>query len=131
MRTSNLPKNLPFLPGNVYADPTITRYHKTQLLGLQNGIITGKLIQIHALQTWSFRENNKFAREHQPRTPRLHARGRRHRLVWYANPPQAREQLHPQDCPQVAQVRSPGKYPSKPAPTDPTRSSNLIYYMRW
>jgi len=46
MTTSNLPKKLPFLPGNVYADPTITRYHKTQLLDLKNGIITGKLIQI-------------------------------------------------------------------------------------
>jgi len=46
MTTSNLPKTLPFLPGNVYADPTITRYHKTQLLGIQHGIITGKSIQI-------------------------------------------------------------------------------------
>jgi len=42
MTTTNLPKNLPFLPGNVYADPTVTRYHKTQLLGLQNGTITEK-----------------------------------------------------------------------------------------
>ena len=25
------------LPGNVYADPTITRYHKTQLLGVKDG----------------------------------------------------------------------------------------------
>jgi len=33
---------LPFLPGNVYADPTITRYHKTQLLGVTNGVITEK-----------------------------------------------------------------------------------------
>lgn len=36
------PDKLPFLPGNVYADPTITRYHKTQLLGVRDGIITGK-----------------------------------------------------------------------------------------
>ncbi len=36
------PKNLPFLPGNVYSDPTVTRYHKTQLLGVQNGVLTGK-----------------------------------------------------------------------------------------
>jgi len=42
MRQQNLPSSLPFLPGNVYADPTITRYHKTQLLGLQNGVITEK-----------------------------------------------------------------------------------------
>ena len=34
MFTQNLPKTLPYLPGNVAADPTITRYHKTQLLGL-------------------------------------------------------------------------------------------------
>ena len=39
---ANVPNQLPFLPGNVYADPTITRYHKTQILGLTNGIITGK-----------------------------------------------------------------------------------------
>lgn len=41
---ANIPKNLPFLPGLSYADPTLTRYHKTQLLGLQNGIITGKFL---------------------------------------------------------------------------------------
>ena len=40
---ANLPKNTPFLPGMSYADPTITRYHKTQLLGVTNGIQTGKL----------------------------------------------------------------------------------------
>jgi len=34
----NLPNSLPFLPGNVYADPTITRYHKTQLLGVRDGV---------------------------------------------------------------------------------------------
>lgn len=42
MKTTNMPSQLPFLPGNVYADPTITRYHKTQILDLKNGIITGK-----------------------------------------------------------------------------------------
>ncbi len=26
---TSLPSQLPFLPGNSYADPTITRYHKT------------------------------------------------------------------------------------------------------
>jgi hypothetical protein len=46
MKTTNLPNSLPFLPGNVYADPTITRYHKNQILDLKNGIITGKLIHI-------------------------------------------------------------------------------------
>ena len=41
--TTNLPKQLPFLPGNSYADPTITRYHKTQLLGVRDGTMLGKL----------------------------------------------------------------------------------------
>lgn len=40
--TTNLPKQLPFLPGNNYADPTITRYHKTQLLGVRDGTMLGK-----------------------------------------------------------------------------------------
>jgi hypothetical protein len=40
-RRANLPGGLPFLPGNSYADPTVTRYHKTQLLGLKDGAITG------------------------------------------------------------------------------------------
>jgi len=39
---ANLPSQLPFLPGNVYADPTITRYHKTQLLGVKDGAMLGK-----------------------------------------------------------------------------------------
>jgi len=30
------------LPGNTFADPTITRYHKTQLLGIKDGTICGK-----------------------------------------------------------------------------------------
>ena len=38
MNNKFLPKQLPCLPGNSYADPTITRYHKTQLLGVTNGI---------------------------------------------------------------------------------------------
>ena len=37
-----MPKQLPFLPGNTYADPTITRYHKTQLFGVKDHIQTGK-----------------------------------------------------------------------------------------
>ena len=37
-----MPNQLPFLPGNVHADPTITRYHKTQLLSYQNGTVQGK-----------------------------------------------------------------------------------------
>jgi len=35
----NMPQTLPFLPGNIYADPTITRYHKSQLLGVKDGSI--------------------------------------------------------------------------------------------
>lgn len=39
---ANLPSQLPFLPGNSYADPTITRYHKTQLLNVRDGAMLGK-----------------------------------------------------------------------------------------
>lgn len=39
---TNMPGSLPMLPGNVYADPTVTRYHKTQLLGVKDGAIQGK-----------------------------------------------------------------------------------------
>lgn len=34
MRSNYLPKDLPFLPGNSYADPTIQNYHKNQLLSV-------------------------------------------------------------------------------------------------
>lgn len=40
---ANLPSQLPFLPGNSYADPTITRYHKTQLLNVRDGAMQGKI----------------------------------------------------------------------------------------
>jgi hypothetical protein len=40
---ASLPSQLPFLPGNVYADPTITRYHKTQILGVKDGAMLGNL----------------------------------------------------------------------------------------
>ena len=42
MQVNNLPQKLPMLPGNVYTDPTVTRYHKTQLLGVKDGAIQGK-----------------------------------------------------------------------------------------
>lgn len=32
-----MPGNLPYLPGNSFSDPTITRYHKTQLLNVKDG----------------------------------------------------------------------------------------------
>jgi hypothetical protein len=38
----HLPGRLPFLPGNTAQDPTVTRYHKTQLLGVRDGAITEK-----------------------------------------------------------------------------------------
>ncbi len=50
--TTNLPKQLPFLPGNSYADPTITRYHKTQLLGVRDGAMLGT--KTHSFNYWSF-----------------------------------------------------------------------------
>ena len=61
MNTTSLPKQLPFLPGNSYADPTITRYHKTQLLGVRDGHQTGKhnskyLIMYHLEKTSSLQE---------------------------------------------------------------------------
>ena len=62
------PDTLPFLPGNVYADPTITRYHKTQLLGIRDGIITGKFVSV----TFFGRENMELARASQPGTAQLH-----------------------------------------------------------
>jgi len=46
MKSSYLPNQLPFLPGNSYADPTITRYHKTQLLGIRDGTITEKTVNL-------------------------------------------------------------------------------------
>jgi len=36
------PDKLPFLPGNQYDDPTITRYHKTQIFDLKNNVPTEK-----------------------------------------------------------------------------------------
>lgn len=35
------------LPGNVYSDPTVTRYHKTQLLGINQGTIREKTIALN------------------------------------------------------------------------------------
>lgn len=37
MKAPNLPKSLPFLPGNSKQDPKITRHHKTQLLSFKDG----------------------------------------------------------------------------------------------
>lgn len=46
MKTNYMPNQLPFLPGNTYADPTIARYHKTQLLGIKDGTITEKTVNL-------------------------------------------------------------------------------------
>jgi len=61
---TNLPSQLPFLPGNVYADPTITRYHKTQLLGVRDGAMLGKLSLITLTLDAYFREDNNSIGEH-------------------------------------------------------------------
>ena len=42
MSTATATNKLPFLPGNTYADPTVTRYHKTQLFGVKDGVQVGK-----------------------------------------------------------------------------------------
>lgn len=60
MQPKNLPQQLPFLPGNVYQDPTITRYHKTQLLGYKDGANLGKLNGVSYIQiekTTNLQEN--------------------------------------------------------------------------
>lgn len=80
---ANVPNQLPFLPGNVYADPTITRYHKTQILGLTNGIITGKChcsrtaLRRSDAHATIIRKNNCSLRTCQPGAPRINAQRRR------------------------------------------------------
>jgi len=52
------------LPGNIYTDPTVTRYHKTQLLGVKDGSIQGKCsppapcVSAHSLATRSLSREN-------------------------------------------------------------------------
>ena len=76
MKSSYLPNQLPFLPGNSYADPTITRYHKTQLLGIRDGTITGKYKESPFFITYffEFRENRELVRKCQPRLAEIHER---------------------------------------------------------
>ena len=50
--SNSLPGKLPMLPGNIYADPTVTRYHKTQLLGIKDNTICGKLKYFPTLRTF-------------------------------------------------------------------------------
>jgi hypothetical protein len=46
MSTAFANTKVPFLPGTTYADPTITRYHKTQLLGVKDGVQTEKTVNL-------------------------------------------------------------------------------------
>ena len=41
---THLPGTLPFLPGNTQQDPTMTRHHKNQLLGVKDGTICERII---------------------------------------------------------------------------------------
>ena len=77
MKTTSMPNSLPFLPGNVYSDPTITRYHKTHLLDLKNGIITGKSFKSAVTLANLCRKNDGTPGTHQPRTSYKHALHRR------------------------------------------------------
>ena len=45
------------LPGNVYADPTVTRYHKTQLLGIKDNTICGECHQPRRAQPAAWIQN--------------------------------------------------------------------------
>ena len=58
----HLPKSLTFLPGNEKQDPTVTRYHKTQLLGVKDGTIVEKTTALKEEQDYallqSMREGN-------------------------------------------------------------------------
>lgn len=69
----HLPYDLPFLPGNEKQDPTVTRYHKSQLLGVKDGTITEKLTALkedkdrHLLQ--SMREGNPLKLTGMPKRP--------------------------------------------------------------
>lgn len=66
----NLPANLPMLPGNQYADPTITRYHKAQLMNsAADGAMLGKCFLAHV----PHREDDESDRERKPRPLAIHA----------------------------------------------------------
>ena len=74
MKTNFLPNQLPFLPGNTYADPTVTSYHKTQLLGVKDGVITGTFTS----KTYNLFREDATTPDQRRRLPRpVHARGRR------------------------------------------------------
>jgi hypothetical protein len=105
MKTTNKPQSLPFLPGNVYGDPTITRYHKTQLFGIKDGTITGKsLLVVTKMADPQFRKDSQFTGKHQRRTPDLNARRQCNWSHWCPQTSQARKRLDTQSRASVAQV---------------------------
>ncbi len=68
MKTTTMPNSLPFLPGNVYSDPTITRYHKTHLLDLKNGIITGKSFKFAVTFLLTFQKKHRTSKNPSTKT---------------------------------------------------------------
>ena len=102
-------KDLPLLPGNVYADPYVTRHHKTQIMGLTNGVITGKYRWLFAL-TFEHREHQQPARGHKRRHAAVHARRRCHWPRRYQQSRTTHQRRCPQRCPRLAQTRQTGKY---------------------
>ena len=132
-----MPASLPMLPGNVYADPTVTRYHKTQLLGVKDNTIVGKWSHLRC-QSLSFiwilrqrlmfdrykiiemshhlylcslncREDCHLERARRPIYSDLHAWGSAPEPHWSAAPSRPIERRHPKGRSQVAETRSSGK----------------------
>ena len=108
------------LPGNIYADPTITRYHKTQLLGVKDGAIQGKSYfrqlsvstqMADALHFLSFcRKDDYYARIDRPISPPINARRRSSRSYWRPKARTVGERRRSEDCTQVAEARQTGKF---------------------
>lgn len=70
----HLPGTLPFLPGNEQHDPTITRYHRSQLLGVKDGAMTEKTVHLKENQDYSLlqsmREGNPLKLTGMPQRPK-------------------------------------------------------------
>jgi len=41
MKPANIPKELPYLPGNMFADPLKTKFNKTHVFDVKSGAQTG------------------------------------------------------------------------------------------
>lgn len=69
-----MPQSLPFLPGNGEHDPTITRYHKTQLLGIKDHTIVEKTTALKEDKDYqllkSMREGNPLKLTGIPQRPK-------------------------------------------------------------